>query len=127
MEIQLAERGLLDRLRAHLGAGDCRRRSSQQNQMKRKPTIASEGNCYASSEALYHILGGKRAGWKAMRLNTGEKFCHWFLKHKSGVILDPSVRQYKRKPDYSKAVGTGFLTKKPSQAARRMIQILTWQ
>jgi hypothetical protein len=26
------------------------------------------GNCYYTSEALYHILGGKAAGWKPMRI-----------------------------------------------------------
>lgn len=89
------------------------------------------GNCYAASEALYHILGGKRAGWKPMRLfirrrgNIG--LSHWFLKHESGMILDPSVRQFKRPPDYSKARGCGFLTKKPSQKARKVIQLLTYQ
>ncbi len=102
------------------------------------------GNCYVSAEALFHILGGKKAGWKAMRVrcstfNGGRpainKMTHWFLKHKTGVILDPSVRQFTRrkglptwdKPDYSKAVGTGFLTKGPSKRARAMIKRLTWQ
>jgi hypothetical protein len=99
------------------------------------------GNCYAASEALFHILGGKKAGWKAMRVRCttygGGKpainHCtHWFLKHESGMILDPSVRQFRRTrmswdpPDYSKAVGTGFLTKRPSRRGRAMIKRLTW-
>lgn len=90
------------------------------------------GNCYAASEALYHILGGKRAGWKSMRLpimGPDPKLdTHWFLQHKSGLILDPSRRQFGRRPvDYSEARGSGFLTKKPSRKAKALIKRLTWQ
>lgn len=90
------------------------------------------GNCYAASEALYHILGGKRAGWKPMRfpIQGPDKRMdtHWFLKHTSGVILDPSVRQFEgRIPDYTEARGSGFLTKKPSKRARKLMKELTWQ
>jgi hypothetical protein len=54
----------------------------------------SEGNCYAVTEAAWHILGGKGSGWKPMRLkiNPNDPHCHWFLKHESGTILDLSVR-----------------------------------
>lgn len=90
------------------------------------------GNCYAASEALYHILGGKKAGWKPMRFKfTGpdQKLdTHWFLKHTSGLVLDPSVRQFKgAQVPYEKGVGGGFLTKGPSLRARRLIRELTWQ
>lgn len=89
--------------------------------------MKKRGNCYYASEALYHILGGKAAGWKPMRCPAfGDT--HWFLKHNSGLILDPSVKQFGGlKPDYSKAVGNGFLTLGPSQRARRLIEQLTWQ
>ena len=90
------------------------------------------GNCYASSEALYHILGGKKAGWKPMRFKfigpDKRMDTHWFLKHKSGLILDPSVRQYKGIiPPYEEGIGGGFLTKGPSKRARALIKRLTWQ
>lgn len=90
------------------------------------------GNCYAASEALYHILGGKRAGWKPMRFplfGKDERIdTHWFLMHESGVILDPSVRQFGNwVPDYTEARGSGFLTKKPSKRARKLMKELTWQ
>lgn len=90
------------------------------------------GNCYAASEALYHILGGKRSGWTPMCVRVSSNCCHWFLKHKAtGMILDPSRRQFQTRgwhkaPDYSKARGTGYLTKAPSGRARRLIQRLTW-
>lgn len=86
------------------------------------------GNCYAASEALYHNIGGKKEGWKPMflRLDSGES--HWFLKHRTGIILDPSRKQFGRKlPDYSKARGNGFLTIQPSKRARKLMDQLTWQ
>lgn len=85
------------------------------------------GNCYAASEALYHILGGKRAGWKPMRVRLPDDV-HWFLTHESGLIVDPSRQQFGGYlPDYTKAHGSGFLTKKPSKRARKLIKELTWQ
>lgn len=89
------------------------------------------GNCYAASEALYHILGGKKAGWKPMRFKmqgTDKRIdTHWFLKHTSGMILDPSKRQFKFEPPYEEARGSGFLTKHPSKRARKLMKELTWQ
>lgn len=90
------------------------------------------GNCYVASEALYHILGGRGSGWVPMRIRLGRSCVHWFLKHRaSGVILDPARLQFKHKgwwraPDYSKARGSGFLTKRPSARARRLMTRLTW-
>lgn len=91
------------------------------------------GNCYAASEALYHILGGRKSGWKPMRF----KFCgpdkkvdtHWFLKHKTlELILDPSRKQYRgARIPYERGIGGGFLTKGPSKRAQKLIEGLTWQ
>ena len=81
------------------------------------------GNCYAASEALWYILG---AEWKpmVMRVRGGT---HWFLKHKTGIILDPSVLQFSKTPDYSKARGCGFLTKRPSKRAWQIMKTLTFK
>lgn len=86
------------------------------------------GNCYYTSEALYHILGGKKAGWKPMRIPSKVKgrIGHWFIMHKSGLIIDASVRQFRSRPRYSKGIGCGFLTKKPSKHARDLIDRLTY-
>jgi len=84
------------------------------------------GNCYVTCEALYHLIGGKRAGWKPMQM----KYCgesHWFLKHDFGIILDPTARQFEVEPDYSEARGRGFLTKRPSKRAQELMQKLLWQ
>jgi len=90
------------------------------------------GNCYVASEAAYHILGGKRAGWKPMRFPlvgpNARIDTHWFLQHQSGIIVDLSRRQVgRRRVDYSVAIGAGFLTKRPSRRARKLIKELTWQ
>lgn len=87
------------------------------------------GNCYAASEALYHLLGGKRAGWTPVYMNTRKTGNHWFLKHKSGLILDATAKQFRReiKIDYSKGRGTGFLTKRPSRRARELMRRIVWQ
>lgn len=84
------------------------------------------GNCYVTSEALFHLLGGKAAGWKPMRMKVrGDT--HWFLKHKSGLILDATKSQFPVPPLYFGAVGAGFLTKGPSKRARALMDQLVWQ
>lgn len=88
--------------------------------------MARRGNCYVACEALYHVLGGKAAGWTPMRLSLPDD-THWFLRHASGLILDPSVRQFRTAPDYSKGRGAGFLTREPSKRARALIDTLTYQ
>lgn len=91
------------------------------------------GNCYAASEALYHILGGKQAGWKPIRsrmVGPDRKLdTHWALLHKSGLVIDPSRRQFNNPDsiDYSTFRGAGFLTKGPSKRARELMRKLTWQ
>jgi hypothetical protein len=90
------------------------------------------GNCYVTCEALYHLLGGANAGYKSMQLwHEGDS--HWFLLKlsrncmASNTIIDPTVSQFKTKPNYSKAKGRGFLTKKPSKRAKALMKKLVWQ
>lgn len=84
------------------------------------------GNCYVTSEALYHALGGRSAGWTPQVMRVGGD-THWFLKHESGLIVDPTRRQFRKQPDYTRARGTGFLTKRPSKRARAMLDAMVWQ
>lgn len=52
---------------------------------------------------------------------------HWFLKHKSGMILDLSRKQFgNRHVPYEKARGCGFLTKGPSKRARVLMDRMVW-
>lgn len=84
------------------------------------------GNCYVASEALYHLLGGKAAGWTPMCMRH-EGSTHWFLRHRSGLILDPTRPQFRTPPDYPRARGKGFLTKQPSRRARELMDRIVWQ
>jgi hypothetical protein len=92
------------------------------------------GNCYVTCEALFHLLGGKTAGWKPMTMKH-EGVQHWYLTNtrfydhvsKSHVILDPTRVQFATRPDYSKGRGCGFLTKQPSKRALALMPKLVWQ
>lgn len=88
--------------------------------------MKQRGNCYVTSEAVYHLLGGKASGWKPMRMRH-EGDTHWFLKHSKGLILDVTSHQFKTQPDYTKARGAGFLTREPSKRARELMKTLLWQ
>lgn len=66
-------------------------------------------------------------GWNVMRILKCQGDTHYYLEHDNGMIIDPSRRQFKRLPDYSKGRRTGFLTKRPSKRAVALMEILTWQ
>lgn len=73
------------------------------------------GHCYVASEAVYHMLGGQRAGWVPQSVQH-EGGPHWYLKHKfSGYIIDPTASQFDTPVPYEKGVGRGFLTRQPSK------------
>jgi hypothetical protein len=103
-------------------------RPNQRDSSRATKTIRGRrGNCYVTSESLFHLLGGRAAGWKAMRMQT-EFDTHWFLKHESGLILDATKSQFGREtPDYNRAVGTGFLTRGPSKRAKLLMERMVWQ
>lgn len=98
--------------------------------MRRPPAGSRRGNCYVAAEALFHILGGYRdSPWRPHRLRLPSGETHWFLKDARGYVLDPSRRQFPKggQPDYTTAVGAGFLTRRPSKRARALMKTLTWQ
>ena len=101
--------------------------------MGHEPSLRRRGNCYVCAEALFWLLGGKKAGYKPMVMRH-EGDTHWFLLQNPNhgysaytVVVDPTARQFKTKPDYSKARGCGFLTKGPSKKARKLIGEMLWQ
>lgn len=72
-------------------------------------------------------MGGKKAGWKPMRLKH-EGDTHWYLVNVNTTQkIDPTVTQFKTRPLYIKGRGCGFLTKKPSKHAREMMEKMLWQ
>ena len=61
------------------------------------------GHCYAASESLYHLLGGRDAGLKPMNMKVGN-VSHWFLL-REGKVIDPTADQFEVTPDYELARG----------------------
>ena len=84
-----------------------------------KPGFKGEQHCYIASEVYYFLQGGKDAGLKPMNMKH-EGSSHWFIKDGDEVI-DITVGQFNEAPDYSKARGRGFLTKRPSKRAQWLI------
>ena len=72
--------------------------------------IHTTGHCYAASEALFYMLGGRDKSPyrpKILKIETGT---HWFLEHKdTGEILDPTYTQFPNGVDYSKGKGKMFM------------------
>ena len=107
--------GLTDSIRGALS--DDLLKPEYRNRPDRMP---SAGHCYAASEAAYHMLGGKAAGWTPMNIRH-EGDPHWFLKHQDGTILDPTADQFQTPVPYDQARGKGFLTSQPSARAQTII------
>ena len=74
-----------------------------------------KGHCYVASEAAYHLLGGKEAGYKPMQIKH-EGDSHWFLRHENRII-DITQDQFETRPKWHLARGKGFLTHNPSMRA----------
>lgn len=79
------------------------------------------GHCYHASEALYHLLGGKKAGLKPVSMKISG-LSHWFLIDSKGVVLDVTHDQFEETIDYSLGTGRGFMTKGPSKRAKIIIE-----
>ncbi len=86
----------------------------------------SRGNCYVTCEALYHLLGGKDAGYTPHTVRH-EGDVHWFLVMHNGYIIDPTASQFKTAPPHHLGRGRGFLTKEPSKRAKALMKIMVYQ
>ena len=90
---------------------------------KTKEDDKTFGHCYAASEALYYLLGGKNGGLTP-QVGKSESGTHWWLKDSDGNILDPTADQFYKIgkiPPYKYGKGCGFLTKNPSKRAQVII------
>ncbi len=82
------------------------------------------GHCYAASEALYHMLGGKKAGYVPVQAWIQDE-SHWWIRT-GNLDLDITSGQFGDLENaifirrLSKSHG-GFLTKKPSKRAAEII------
>lgn len=95
--------------------------------------MMKRGNCYVTSEALFHLLGGKAAGYVPHTVRH-EGAVHWYLVRRlyrvggtQELIIDPTAKQFKTLPDYSQGRGRGFMTKGPSKRARELMEKMLWQ
>ena len=86
------------------------------------------GHCYAASEAVWYLLGGKESDYtpNVVRVPGGT---HWYLKHKTkeSVYLDPTAEQFAEPVPYENGVRCPFLTGKPSKRAAALIERATKQ
>lgn len=83
------------------------------------------GQCYAASEAVYHLVGGKDAGLTPMYMKLPLKYkyiTHWFLRGRHGEIIDLTAGQFPGVLNYSKAVGCGFRGSDPSYRAQKLME-----
>jgi hypothetical protein len=95
------------------------------NKIKKEKHHKTAGHCYAASESLYHLIGGKNSGYTPHVGKNKNNETHWWLQDKNGNILDPTFEQFYFKnenPPYDNGRGTGFLTKKPSKRASIIIE-----
>lgn len=81
------------------------------------------GHCYVASEALFHLLGGKEAGWEVHRVRHHDAN-HWFLDHPEYGLLDVTAKQYDDDVPYHDSRRTGFLTPYASKRAAKLIELV---
>ena len=79
------------------------------------------GHSYVAAEAAFYLIG-KNYKLCSMR---HENRMHWYLLNKEDVVIDPTVGQFKNKPDYSQGVFCDFFTKVPSKNAAVVIDRVT--
>lgn len=69
------------------------------------------GHCFVASQAVWFLLGGKKAGWKGVTMKV-DGVPHWFLRNeRTGKVIDPTAGQFSRKLTYE-GRGCGFQTRK---------------
>jgi hypothetical protein len=93
------------------------------------PANPTAGHCYHAAEALWHLLGGEDSDWKPQVHREDDGVTHWWLRHASGAIADPTAAQYQNDPlPYERGLGKGcgFMTREPSRPARILIERVTF-
>lgn len=72
-----------------------------------------KNQCYPAAEAVFHLSDEKLT---VHYLRMGRS-THWYLRKKSGAVVDPTVHQFTTIPNYGDGYRCGFLTKMPSARA----------
>jgi hypothetical protein len=71
------------------------------------------GHCAVATEAVYFLLGGRKAGWAPTTLRVSKDEVHWFLRHrKTGEVVDPTAGQFVCELEYERGRGRGLPTPK---------------
>lgn len=75
--------------------------------VKRKHNHYS-GYCYVASEAFIALI--RRKGYRTMHLGLSHipewgVWNHWYVKNPKGIIIDPTMDQFKEKPPYHLSMG----------------------
>ena len=52
------------------------------------------GHCYVASEVIFHLNGGRAAGWTSHFISH-EGAPHWFLRDPAGKVRDLTASQFK--------------------------------
>ena len=78
--------------------------------------------CYHASEAAYHLLGGRAAGYVPVVSRLTPNLTHWWLRRPDGTVLDITADQFDFDYPYYTGKGCGFMTKHPSRPAQRIIE-----
>jgi len=74
------------------------------------------GHCYVASEALYHLLGGKAKGYRAVNLSkkAAPRFGpHWWVENPSGEVIDVTAEQFAEPVPYYLGVYKAWITSLP--------------
>jgi hypothetical protein len=82
------------------------------------------GHCYAASEAFYHLVGGRDAGYKPMFV-VHENEPHWWVQGPDRKVWDLTAEQFEKPVPYERGKGKGFLTRDPSKRAAEIIRRVT--
>lgn len=94
--------------------------------------VASVGFCFAATNAVFFMLGGKEAGLTPMVATyvdeNGEKASHWWLRTSSGDYIDPTEDQYTafgEEPPYELGRGCGFCksNEAPTRAGAKVMAL----
>lgn len=75
------------------------------------------GHCYVATETLYHLLGGKEAGWSGYCLSYDKpgvwgpgKETHWWLQNADGQLIDATADQFETPVPYERGSKKAFVT-----------------
>ena len=82
----------------------------------------AEGLCYPASEAFFHAVGGKQAGFIPMQLEH-EGVSHWWVEGPGGEVYDLTEGQFRTAVPHERSRGRGFLTAKPSERAQDLLAL----